>query len=228
MACKLVIFDCDGVLVDSEVISLSVLRDYIAGLGVHISDDECRNLFLGVSLETTCRVLTDDYGLTLDGDQLAGMRKMLYDRFKQELKAIPDVDQVIPTLDMPFCVASSSQVERIRLALMATGLLPLFDGNIFSATMVENGKPAPDLFLHAAGAMNTAPADCIVIEDSPAGITAAKRAGMKVFAFTGASHAGQEGHATSIKHLEPDATFDKMRQLPALITEFSLGGGANE
>lgn len=224
MAFQLVIFDCDGVLVDSEIISLAVLREFIARSGVHITEDECRHLFLGVSLQTTCKILRENFGLTLNGEQLKDMREMLYARFESDLKPIPGVDRMIPDLPLPYCVASSSQEERIRLSLGATGLIRLFGDNIFSATMVANGKPAPDLFLHAANSMGISPDKCIVIEDSPAGIVAAKRAGMTVFAFTGASHAGNSDHNANIKLLEPDATFDKMQKLPDLIAEHSHDG----
>jgi len=118
---------------------------------------------------------------------------------------------------MPYCVASSSQPERIRLALAVTGLLETLEPHIYSSTMVENGKPAPDLFLHTARCMGAEPSDCVVVEDSPAGIEAAKRAGMRVFAFTGGAHAKPCGLREAVLALKPDLIFDDMRQLPALL-----------
>ena len=118
---------------------------------------------------------------------------------------------------MPCCVASSSQPERIRLALAVTGLLETLEPDIYSSTMVENGKPAPDLFLHTARCMGADPSDCVVVEDSPAGIEAAQRAGMRVFAFTGGTHAGSCGLREAAEALKPDLIFDDMRRLPGLL-----------
>ena len=118
---------------------------------------------------------------------------------------------------MPFCVASSSQPERIRISLGVTGLLSRFEPNIFSATMVEDGKPAPDLFLYAAERMGIQRGACLVVEDSLAGISAAKSAGMRVFGFTGASHAVLPDYVTAMRGLEPDLIFDNMGALPDLI-----------
>jgi beta-phosphoglucomutase-like phosphatase (HAD superfamily) len=101
--------------------------------------------------------------------------------------------------------------------LATTGLLELLEPNIYSATMVERGKPAPDLFLHAARDMGAPPSACIVVEDSPAGVTAAKAAGMRVFAFTGGSHAGKAGLEASLAALGPDIVFDDMARLPELV-----------
>ena len=115
------------------------------------------------------------------------------------------------------CVASSSQPERIRLSLTVTGLLDDLEAHIFTASMVRHGKPAPDLFLHAAEVMDAAPADCLVIEDSLAGISAAKAAGMRVFGFVGGSHAGRPAHLAAMRRLEPDLIFDDMKALPGLI-----------
>jgi HAD superfamily hydrolase (TIGR01509 family) len=145
------------------------------------------------------------------------MREQLYDLFRQELRAIEGVAAAIQGLPVPACVASSSQMERIRLSLELTGLAPLFAEHIFSATMVAEGKPAPDLFLLAASRMQVAPALCIVIEDSPAGIEAAKRAGMRVFAFTGGGHARSQTHRARLEVLQPDAMFDDMAQLAGMI-----------
>ena len=129
----------------------------------------------------------------------------------------------LEVLPWPKCVASSSQPERIRLSLSLTGLLSQFEPNIFSATMVAHGKPAPDLFLHAARAMGAKAADCVVIEDSPAGIEAAQRAGMAVFAFVGGSHAAASGYRERVAALSPDVTFDAMGDLIHLVRKHIEG-----
>jgi len=186
----LLIFDCDGVLVDSEPVSISVLLDMLSHLGVEMGEEEAYNRFLGRSVASMTTTLFEEYGIETDIDFLEHMRATLFERFRTELRPI---DGIAETLDrlvaFKRCVASSSQPERIRYSLGLTGLIDKFEPHVFSATMVKNGKPAPDLFLHAARQMGTDPRQCIVIEDSPAGIAAAKAAGMAVFAFTGGSHA---------------------------------------
>jgi HAD superfamily hydrolase (TIGR01509 family) len=213
----LVIFDCDGVLVDSEPVSMRVLMEMIAEAGGVIDVAEGHENFLGRSLGTITDILRRDYGIAIDDAALERMRERLYALFRQELQPMPAIAETLKALDLPFCVASSSQVERIRLSLQVTGLLPFFEGRIFSASMVELGKPAPDLFLHAAQMMRVEPSRCIVIEDSPAGVAAAKSAQMRVFAFVGGSHAQSQVHRRALAALEPTLVFDDMAALPGLI-----------
>jgi HAD superfamily hydrolase (TIGR01509 family) len=208
---RLVIFDCDGVLVDSEPISFAVLREMLAEHGLSFSESWAYENFLGKSMAAS------EYGIELDDAALNTMRQRLYTRFEAELEAVPGVGALLADFPYAHCVASSSQMERICLCLRRTGLIGHFEPNIFSASMVEHGKPAPDLFLHAANAMGYAPRDCIVIEDSPAGITAAKAAGMTAFAFTGASHADVSNLRPVVESLQPDVIFDDMARLPELI-----------
>lgn len=216
----LVIFDCDGVLVDSEAIAAAVLTETLAGLGTDIDEATVYRRFLGRSLDAVRDVLAQEYGLTSSGDIIPpSFRERLIKRFRAELKPIPGVAEAVKRINLARCVASSSRPERLRLTLGLTGLLPLFDPNIFSTTMVLRGKPAPDLFLHAASAMNISPSDCVVIEDSPAGVEAAKRAGMRVFAFTGGAHAAASNLNSLLAALAPDAIFDDMLRLPELLAE---------
>ena len=147
---------------------------------------------------------------------LAEMRHRLYAAFRAELRPIPGIAATLDALPCAYCVASSSQPERIELSLTVTGLWPRFEGRAFSATMVARGKPAPDLFLHAAEASATLRAACLVVEDSPAGIAAAKAAGMRVVAFTGGSHATTDAHRAAIAALAPDAVIDDIRALVSL------------
>ena len=127
--------------------------------------------------------------------------------------------EALARLEVRRCVASSSSLERIRLSLDLTGLLEMLDPHIYSASMVKRGKPAPDLFLHAAKGMGVRPQDCVVVEDSPAGIEAARQAGMRVFAFTGGSHAGHAMLETKLAALRPDRVFSDLRMLPDLVAE---------
>jgi HAD superfamily hydrolase (TIGR01509 family) len=213
----LVIFDCDGVLVDSEPISFAVLRDTLAGAGVELSESRAYRRFLGKSMASITRMIAEEFHISLSEDHIESMRTELFARFAAELQPVSGIANMLAGLPLPRCVASSSQMERIRLSLTKTGLIGFFEPNIFSATMVSKGKPEPDLFLHAAASMGFAPANCIVIEDSPAGIQAAHAAGMKVFAFTGASHAALSNLAEIVRDLQPTLIFDDMRTLPSLI-----------
>lgn len=218
-ATELVIFDCDGVLVDSEPISITVLVEALAAAGVAMSEAEAHERFLGRSLKSMSEILHDEYGLAIDAAFLEAMRKVLYERFRSELQPIPGVAETVDALGVAHCVASSSQPERIRLSLSVTGLIGRFEPNIFSASMVVHGKPAPDLFLHASAEMGVDPARCVVVEDSPAGIMAAKAAGMRVVAFTGGSHARTSRHRDALLDLRPDALFDDMRELLQFVRE---------
>jgi HAD superfamily hydrolase (TIGR01509 family) len=220
---RLVIFDCDGVLVDSEPISVSVLVKAMNDLDVPITEEEVYGRFLGRSLATVIETMKSEYNVHAGEEFLERIRTDLYARFRAELKPIEGIAATIDALGIPCCVASSSQVERIRLSLSVTGLLDKLP-NIFSATMVKHGKPAPDLFLHAAREMHIDPADCLVIEDSPAGIEAAKAAGMTVFAFTGGSHANFAGYRAELDRLSPEVVFDAMPDLIHLVRKQKLDG----
>lgn len=220
----LVIFDCDGVLVDSEPVSVRVLVNALRRKGVDMDEAEAYRRFLGRSLATVTKTMSEEFGIEADEAFLDDMRHDLYHEFRAELKPVTGISEALDALDVPRCVASSSQPERIRLSLSVTGLLDRLEPHIFSASMVAKGKPAPDLFLHAAENMGADPAHCIVIEDSPAGIEAAKRAGMTVFAFTGASHACVPGYRERIEALSPHVVFDAMADLLHLVQKHIEGG----
>ncbi|WP_425374186.1 HAD family hydrolase [Neorhizobium lilium] len=225
-ATPLVIFDCDGVLVDSEPVSVRVLVDALGRKGVAMEEAEAYRRFLGRSLATVTTAMRDEFGIEADATFLEEMRHDLYRRFRSELQPVKDVADALDGLAVRRCVASSSQPERIRLSLTLTGLIDKFEPHIFSASMVARGKPAPDLFLHAAAQMGADPKDCVVVEDSPAGIEAAHRAGMTVFAFTGASHASTPGYREQVSALAPDAEFDAMADLIHLVQEHFEGRGS--
>jgi HAD superfamily hydrolase (TIGR01509 family) len=227
---ELLIFDCDGVLVDSETISLSVLVERIAAAGGKVSEDEAYRHFLGRSMASVHQMLRQDFGFAFTEPGIVELRAEMQRRFRAELKPVPGIAEALSRLPQRRCVASSSQIERIRMSLGLAGLLEMLDPHLYSASMVERGKPAPDLFLHAAREMGADPRDCLVIEDSPAGIDAARAAGMRVFAFTGGSHAGHASLVAGRAQREPDLVFDDMRRLPELIDRMwppvALGAGA--
>jgi HAD superfamily hydrolase (TIGR01509 family) len=214
---QLVIFDCDGVLVDSEPISLAVTRDLLADLGCALDEAEGYAHLLGRSLPSVADWLRTARGLALTPAHLAELRARLFRRLHDELQPIPGIAEVVADLPMPVCVASSSQPDRIRLSLRLTELLDLFEPNIFSATEVAHGKPAPDLFLHAARAMGVPPEACLVVEDSPAGLAAAGAAGMRAVAFLGGSHAGPARLAEAVAEFPVIATLGSMAELPAVL-----------
>ncbi len=220
----LIIFDCDGVLVDSEPLAMRVLLQTIAAEGVTIDPNTAFREFLGRSLSSISESLNSTHGLRLTPDAIERMRLQLYALYRRELQPMAGLIDALAEISRPVCVASSSHMERIRLSLSITGLLDRFDPAIFSASMVPRGKPAPDLFLYAADAMLAAPERCLVIEDSPAGIVAAKAAGMRVFAFLGGGHIIPSGLRAEIEALQPTATFDDMQALPALVEQ----AGANK
>lgn len=189
---SLLIFDCDGVLVDSEIIAFDVLAQMLSALGRPMSLAECRRRFMGRRTPEVLAEVETEIGHPIPADMGLRMKALLFDRLRHELRPVEGVKEAIGRLPRPICVASSSSPERIALSLEVTGLAPLFGAHVFSAEQVAHGKPAPDLFLFAARSMGVAPSETIVIEDSPAGVTAARRAGMGIIGFAGASHADQE------------------------------------
>ncbi len=217
MSPELVIFDCDGVLVDSEALSLSALLGMIRTAGGSIGEDAAYEHFLGKSMKSVREILARDFGLVVTDAHLTDMRVELMRRFREELRPVPGVSEMLPRLGLPYCVASSGTLDRIRYALDVTGLLGLFEPHLFSAAMVARGKPAPDLFLLAAERMGAAPNACLIVEDSPAGVAAARAAGMTVFALTGGAHAGNPALKARLASIKPDFIFADMLQLPDLI-----------
>ena len=213
---QLIIFDCDGVLVDSEVISCRAHAETLTRHGYPITADQVLQRFLGVSDREARLTVEAELGCSLPDDFEAQMKQAALQRYADELGAIPHIGEAIAAIDLPKCVASSGTPEKIRHGLTCAGLYDVLAPNIFSATQVTRGKPAPDLFLFAAEQMNIRPAQCLVIEDSVAGVTGGRAAGMTVLGFHGGSHCSA-GHAELLRAAGAAVTFDDMRQLPDLI-----------
>jgi len=212
----LIIFDCDGVLVDSEVISCRAHAATLTRHGYPITSDQVLDRFLGVSDREARLKIEAELGRSLPVDFEAQMKQAALQRYADELRPIPHINDVIATIGLPKCVASSGTPEKIRHGLTCAGLYDLLAPHIFSATQVKRGKPAPDLFLFAAEQMKASPERCVVIEDSIPGVTGALAAGMTVLGFHGGSHC-RPGYADTLRAAGAAATFDDMRELPGLI-----------
>ncbi len=217
----LVIFDCDGVLVDSEVISCVAHAETLTRHGYPITSDQVFERFLGVSDREARQTIEAELGRALPDDFESQMKQATLQRYADDLKTIPHINEAIAAISLPKCVASSGTPEKIRHGLTCAGLYDLLAPHIFSASEVKRGKPAPDLFLFAAAQMQAAPARCLVIEDSLAGIAAAVAAGMTVLGFHGGSHC-RPGHGDRLRAAGAVTIFDDMRQLPDLIAQ--IGG----
>lgn len=211
----LLIFDCDGVLVDSEPLSCRIDAEVLTEIGVPYTAEEIARSFVGVSQKDMIARISTERGVALPDDIGEQINRALFARFETDLRPIDGVRDAVLALPYRRCVASSSLPQRIALSLRVTGLADLFD-HVFSASEVRHGKPAPDLFLHAASRMGTAPSDCLVIEDSLAGIQAARAAGMRVIGFTGGGHCGP-GHADSLRDVGATTIVAHMADLPQAV-----------
>ena len=215
-AYELIIFDCDGVLVDSEALACVVHADVLTQHGYAITPEQVHERFLGRSAREARFEVESELGFALPDAYTAQLRATIDRVFGEQLKPIPHIVETLARLTLRMCVASSGTPTRIRSSLVTTGLLSHFDPHLFSALQVAHGKPAPDLFLFAAAEMTTPPSRCIVVEDSVPGVTAASAAGMTVIGFTGGSHS-RPGDADRLREAGAGAVIDDMRALPELI-----------
>ena len=212
----LIIFDCDGVLVDSEPIAHGLLAQMMTDLGHPMTTAESVQKFTGRSLADTLPRIEDVLGRSIPDQIGQHYSRLLLERLRRDLKPIAGVKKAVAMLRYPRCVASSSSLERIHLSLEVTGLASLFGSNIFSAAQVTHGKPAPDLYLFAATRMAVAPEDCVVIEDSALGVTAGRAAGMKVIGFTGGTHS-MDNAAPHLASAGAYPIVSSMAELPAIV-----------
>ena len=212
----LVIFDCDGVLVDSEPLACASFSRAIKAEGLDWSVEETMRRLMGRSLKSCVEICETELGRKLPDDFVETMQAVTYQTFRDApLQAVAGVKDAIVALQkagLDTCVASSGAPEKMRFTLGLTGLWDLFDGRIYSASQVPRGKPFPDLFLHAALDMNVQPYDCVVIEDSVPGVQAARSAGMRVLAYAGEPYA----NPAALKQAGAEV-FDAMKKLPGLV-----------
>ena len=220
----LIIFDCDGVLVDSEAMSCRAHAEVLSRHGYPITAQQVFDRFLGRSTRQANSEVEAELGRALPDAFHVELRNEQFRSFEAGLEAVPHIHSALDAITQAVCVASSGSQQRMRLTLGRTHLYDRFAPNIFSASQVSNGKPAPDLFLFAAGQMNIPPEQCLVIEDSVPGVTGACAAGMPVLGFHGGSHC-RPGHGDSLRAAGAAATFDNMRQLPVLIAQIGQKTG---
>lgn len=215
----LIIFDCDGVLVDSELIDARIRSECLIAAGFQVTPEELAN-DPGVSGARLLEKLERRFG-RLPDDFMQTTRTRIMRTFTDELRAIEGVSELLGSLDFPVCVASNSHIDRLRHSLAVTGLSQFFEPYLFSAIMVPQGKPAPDLFLLAASRLSASPAACLVVEDSIHGVLAARAAGMEVVGFCGASHC-PDGHADGLREAGCTEVFARMIQLGDFLKTLTL------
>lgn len=205
-----IIFDCDGVLVDSETLSARVFQDMALELGFELDFESAVEKFAGTSMKENLHFIQENIRGSLPESFEKEFRRRTYEEFKSKLEAIPGIHEVIAKLQVPFCVASSGPVEKIRLNLSLVGLLDRFEKRIFSSYDIGKWKPDPGIFVHAATKMGYSPEECVVIEDSAAGIQAAISGGFLVFALA---------RKNRKKHYEQlgAVAFEDMKELEKLL-----------
>jgi HAD superfamily hydrolase (TIGR01509 family) len=206
---ELVIFDCDGVLVDSDRLSLEIQARHITALGVPMTGDDCSREFLGIGMESTLERVAEIIGGPVPSGWLAQLEAEVEEAFRRELRAVPGISDALDQIAPPTCVASGGSHKKMEMTLGLTGLWDGFAGRIFSASEVPRPKPAPDLFLHAAAEFGVDPARCLVVEDSPFGVEGAKAAGMGCFGFAALTHPD--------RLVAADLVFSDMTELPRLM-----------
>lgn len=225
MRFDLAIFDCDGVLIDSEHLAVRADVACLAEDGIAVTEAEILSTYVGISVAGMVADLEQRFGRRVGSDFADRHHAQLRTIFEAELQAMPGIGAVLDGWPGARCVASSSTPARLRHALGLVGLYDRFAPHIFSAVQVERGKPAPDLFLYAAARMGVEPARCIVIEDSLAGVEAAIAAGMTVIGFTGGSHCAP-GHAARLAERGASQVVSDMAGLLAAMGDRPHGSRA--
>jgi phosphoglycolate phosphatase len=210
VAFDLVIFDCDGVLVDSEPVANRVFAAALREIGLEIRFEEVCRTFIGLSMTRCVEIVEQRLGRPVPADFVPRVQEMTFEAFRRGLEPVPGVVAALGRIHTPVCVASSGEHEKMRLTLGLTGLLSRFEGRMFSATEVARGKPHPDLFLYAAGRLGARPEHCAVVEDSLPGIEAARAAEMTAFGYAGREDGGELAAAGAI-------VFAEMEKLPDLL-----------
>ncbi len=218
----LVIFDCDGVLVDSEIIAARVEADLLTEAGYEISAEELAETYAGLTFKDILMAVEEKSSIPFQISMIDRAEELVDRRLRREVRAIDGVRDAVAAVTVPRCICSNSRSERIAFMLEKTGLSPLFAGRIFSAleTPTARTKPAPDVFLFAAETLGAKPADTFVIEDSVHGVTGARAAGMRVVGFTGASHS-YPGHADALTEAGAETVIRRWAELNGVLAALS-------
>jgi HAD superfamily hydrolase (TIGR01509 family) len=209
---ELIIFDCDGVLIDSEVIANRTNVEVLSELGIHFTLEDYMERFVGVSLRDEVIEIERLRQIKLPDDYEARLMNHKYKVFDEELKAIEGIVDFVKSIETPKAVASGSSPERLEYTLKLTHLWELFAPHIYSTTLVPKSKPAPDIFLYTAKQFDVKPEKCLVIEDSTLGVRAGVAAGMTVIGFTGGSHI-KNGHEEKLLELGATKVFSRMQDV---------------
>ncbi|SEP66482.1 haloacid dehalogenase superfamily, subfamily IA, variant 3 with third motif having DD or ED [Faunimonas pinastri] len=214
----LIIFDCDGVLVDSEILAAKVDAEILTEIGYEISAVEVSHRFAGLTNEQIFKIIGVEMGIEIPEEKVREAERRVDARLDAELEPVAGVQEMLDMLDDPRCICSNSRSDRLRLSLTRTGLYDRFRPYIYSAREVAEGrpKPAPDVYLYGAAQFDSSPADTIVIEDSVHGVHGATTAGMRVIGFTGASHSWP-GHADALTEAGAVTVINRLAELPATI-----------
>jgi HAD superfamily hydrolase (TIGR01509 family) len=212
----LIVFDCDGVLIDSEIISAQVDSELLKELGYEISAQDLAHRFAGFTTERIFRLVGEEMGRQAPEELIRRAEIETDLRLQDRVEPIPGVQEMLDRLDDPRCICSNSRPERLKISLEKAGLWDRFRPYVFSARDVGEGKPAPDVFLHAAKVFEVTPDEAIVIEDSVAGVTGAVRAGMRVIGFTGASHSWP-GHGDALSEAGAVTVVRRLSDVPATV-----------
>ena len=214
----LIIFDCDGVLVDSEIIAADVESKLLTEAGYPISVEEMNERFAGLTWQDILFQIEREASIPISASLLDKSQKLLDIRLEQEVQAIPGVEFAVSRLSMQRCICSNSSSQRLDMMLGKVGLKKLFAPNIFSAKDLgpDRAKPKPDIFLHGASQMGVSPSKTVVVEDSTHGVRAARAAGMRVIGFTGGSHT-YPSHADKLTDAGAETVISRMNDLPGVV-----------
>ncbi len=224
---SLIIFDCDGVLVDSEILAAEVESTLLTEAGFPIAADEMAERYAGLPWKDILIAVERDAGIPISASLLEKSERLLDEKLKNEVQAVEDIVEVVSALKLPKCICSNSTGERLEMMLTRVGLYELFAPHIFSAPEVGTGrtKPAPDVYLHAAKEFGVDPASVIVVEDSAHGVHAARAAGMRVIGFTGGAHS-YPGHADKLTDAGAETVIRRHRDLASVIEALSIWADA--
>lgn len=222
MSISHIIFDCDGVLVDSEPLSMRADVEILTRAGIRITEAEAHRRFVGTTFQDMIRALEKEHGTKLPENLSDLKNNRMNEMYRTELKlvrGVRDALEDIRNMGLSMSIASNGPKDRVKLALQLTGLLPYFKNAIVTYEDVPQGKPAPGMYLLAAKNVGTKADNCLVVEDSIAGVTAAVDAGCWTLGFTG-TYEDQQAHGTKLKDIGAEAIFSKMVDLPALVETF--------